>query len=91
MVYQEPKKRTIRLDDDVYEALRKLPESPNKFLRKVLSADEAFDEVVGVLENGIIRATRRSEVDEHIETVDVARRFVLRKDRKPLLKPKERK
>lgn len=40
--YQEPKTRTIRLDDDVYEALRKLPESPNKFLRKVLSADGAF-------------------------------------------------
>lgn len=43
MAYQEPKPRSIRLDDDVYEALQKLPESPNKFLRKVLSADGVFD------------------------------------------------
>lgn len=43
MAYKEPKKRSIRLDDDVYEALRKLPESPNKFLRKLLSAGGAFE------------------------------------------------
>lgn len=43
MAYKEPKNRSIRLDDDVYEALRKLPESPNKFLRKALSAEGAFE------------------------------------------------
>lgn len=43
MAYQEPKKRSIRLDDDVYEAVRKMPMSLNQFLRKALSADGAFE------------------------------------------------
>lgn len=78
MAYQEPKKRTIRLDDDVYEALRKLPESPNKFLRKVLSADGTFrtecvSDVVAEVERG-------PKLD-----------LPMPPSRKPLLKPKERK
>ncbi len=36
MTYVEPKKRTIRLDDDVWAALREMGESPNRFLRRVL-------------------------------------------------------
>ncbi len=36
MTYEPPKRRAIRLDDDVWKALRELGESPNKFLRRIL-------------------------------------------------------
>lgn len=41
--YKEPKSRSYRIDDEVAEAIQKLPMSLNQFLRKVLSADGAFD------------------------------------------------
>lgn len=75
MAYQEPKKRSIRLDDDVYEALRKLPESPNKFLRKVLSAGSVFQPQATPPENLVF-------LKEPLTNYQLPR--------KPLLKPKER-
>lgn len=82
MAYKEPKKRSIRLDDDVYEALRQLSESPNKFLRKVLSADGAFGD------GKRNAAFELPAVDEAHETQSALWRKM---DRKPLLKPSERK
>lgn len=68
MAYQEPKKRTIRLDDDVYEALKKLPESPNKFLRKVLNVNEAGGLVVHQLGKDVQahQATLRAKSRPHM-------------------------
>lgn len=35
--------RSVRLDDEVWEAVKKLPKSLNKFLREVLSAGGVFE------------------------------------------------
>lgn len=68
MAYQEPKPRSIRLDDDVYEALQKLPESPNKFLRRMLSANGVFESARFPLPGGKLgggKSLTLSSVSEH--------------------------
>lgn len=42
----EYRSRSLRLDDEVWEALQKLPISTNQFLRKLLTADGVFDSPV---------------------------------------------
>lgn len=86
MAYHEPKSRSIRLDDDVYDALRDLLESPNKFLRQALFGRGLAD-VVEVQK----QADAANEIiAEHLErTSSVPERD--RKPRGPLLKPSQRK
>lgn len=93
MAYQEPKKRSIRLDDDVYAAVRKLPMSLNQFLRKVLSADGAFRSQVIPPENLVFLkepiTTRSGALGGHLRK-PFASQFDKSSNRKPLLKPKDR-
>lgn len=79
MPYKEPSRRSIRLDDDVYAAVRAMPESLNKYLRRNL------------LEPGKVIETHDGQL---IDVPRSASKRPMRVDsaqRKPLLKPSQRK
>lgn len=44
----EYRSRSLRLDDEVWDAIQKLPISANQFLRRLLSADGVFETTVDV-------------------------------------------
>src|SRR5882724_4380127 len=44
----EYRSRSLRLDDEVWDAIQKLPISANQFLRRLLSADGAFESPIDI-------------------------------------------
>ncbi len=65
MAYQEPKKRTIRLDDDVWEALKAHPMSANKLLRAYLGLDgraKVMESAVELVSDQLAREARVRQV-----------------------------
>lgn len=79
MPYKEPQRRSIRLDDDVYKAVRALPESLNKYLRRSLIGNGA-PELHPMIEH--------RQAQHRAAAVERAPRDTVRK---PLLKPSQRK
>lgn len=64
----EYRSRSLRLDDEVWDAIQKLPISANQFLRRLLSADSVFETAVDVRPRK--KQTRRDRMLAELEAID---------------------